>query len=237
MDIEDVRAIAKRYQINCNCLFKNKIIRKIQMHNGQGDCFATNHGDSCRYIGCNWREECSAASGIWLARLAGENEVLRQLIEESIRLELNVAEIYLGFHHRFHGDADFWQQLVIEEKNHAALLRNGMQHFLDTRIFPGELACASLESLVNVNHELEHILKQEKEAPMPREAAFNLALKLEQSAGEIHFQHAMQETETPSEAIKLFRNLNGDDRDHADRIRSYMRQKGIAEADSRPLSC
>lgn len=237
MDIEDVRAIAKRYQINCNCLFKNKIIRKIQKHNGQGDCFSTNHGDSCIYIGCNWREECSTASMIWLTRQTGEHEILRQLIEESIRLELNVAEIYLCFHHRFHEDADFWWQLVIEEKNHAALLKNGMQHFLDTRTFPSELACASLESLVNVNHELKRILKQEKEAPLPREAAFNLALKLEQSAGEIHFQHAMQETESPSEAIHLFRNLNGDDKDHADRIRSYMHQKGIEETHSQLLSC
>lgn len=237
MDIEDIRTIAKRYQINCNCLFKNKIIRKIQMHNGQGNCFSTNHGDSCGYIGCNWREECSAASRIWLIRQTGEHEVLRQLIEESIRLELNVAEVYLGFHHRFHEDADFWWQLVIEEKRHAALLRNGMQHFLDTRIFPGELACASLESLVNVNHELERILKQEKEAPMPREAAFNLAIKLEQSAGEIHFQHAMQETESPSEAIHLFSGLNGDDRDHTDKIRNYMRREGIEEANNQPLSC
>lgn len=229
MQIENVRDIALSYQIECEGLFKNQIIRKIQKHNGQGNCFATNHGNSCRYIGCNWREECFAASNIWLAQQIGVSEVLRQLIEEAIKVELNVAEIYLGFHHRFREDAYFWWKLVLEEKNHAGLLKNGKQHFLDTGMFPDELLVTSLEALVNANHDLERILKQEKEAPLSRASAFNLAIKLEESVGEIHFQHAMQKIENPSEALKLFQSLNEDDKDHADRIRNYMLQKGIGE--------
>ena len=68
LNIEDICAIAQRYQINCDGLSKNEIIRKIQMHNGQGNCFATNHGDSCKYVGCYWREECSDATSIWLSQ-------------------------------------------------------------------------------------------------------------------------------------------------------------------------
>ena len=153
---------------------------------------------------------------------------VQPLIEEAIKLELNVAEIYLNFYRRFHEDASFWWQLAIEEKNHAALLRNGKQNFLDTGMFPGELVGSSLEALVNANNELKNILRQEKEAPpSSRAAAFNLALKLEVLAGEIHFQHAMQQTDNPSEVIKLFQGLNQDDKNHADRIRKYMRQNGI----------
>lgn len=158
------------------------------------------------------------------------NDDLRQLIEESIQFELNVAEVYFSFHNRFLEDADFWWKLVIEEKNHAALLVSGKKYFLDAGLFPDGLVDTSLTTLKRLNGELERVIRHEKESPMSRAAAFNLAIRVEESAGEIHFQHTMHETEHPSEAIKLFQSLNEADMDHADRIRNYMRQKNINEA-------
>jgi len=158
-----------------------------------------------------------------------KEENLRQLIEEAIKLEFNVAEIYLSFHNRFPEDSGFWWKIAIEEKNHAALLKNGKQFFLDAGMFPDNLVGDSLEALINANNELEGILRQEKEAPPSRDVAFNLALKLEESAGEIHFQYAMQQAKHPSEAILLFQSLNEGDKDHAERIRNYMRLNGIEE--------
>ena len=154
---------------------------------------------------------------------------LRQLIDEAIKLELNVAEIYLSFHHRFPEDAGFWWKIAIEEKNHAALLRNGKQFFLDAGMFPDDIVGDSLEALIKANNDLGSIIRQEKEAPPSRGVALNLALKLEELAGEIHFQHAMQQAKHPSEAIKLFQSLNEDDKNHAARIRDHMRQNGIEE--------
>ena len=152
---------------------------------------------------------------------------LRPLIEEAIKLELNMAKAYLFFHHIFPEDAGFWWKIAFEEEHHAALLRSGEQYFLDAGEFPSELVGNSLEALTNFNSEIESILRQGREVHPSREFAFNLALKLVESAGEVHFQHAMHETEHPSEAIKLFQSLNERDMDHADRIRSYMRQNGI----------
>lgn len=154
---------------------------------------------------------------------------LRQLIEEATRMEIDVAKVYLSFHHRFHEDADFWWKLAIEEEDHAALLLSGKQYFLDVGMFPHELVDNSLATLKNLNRELEYIIKYEEEHPLSRAAAFNLAIKLEESAGEMHFQHAMHETEHPSEALKLFQSLNEADVDHAARIRNYMRQNAIDE--------
>lgn len=155
---------------------------------------------------------------------------LRQLIGEATRLELNIAGIYLNFHHRFPDDANFWWRLIIEEENHAALLVSGKRYFLDAGMFPAELVGASLATLRRLNGELERIIRHDKEAPMSRDAAFSLAVRLEESVGEIHFQHAMHETERPTEAIRLFQSLNKADMDHADRIRSYMRDKRLEEA-------
>ena len=150
---------------------------------------------------------------------------LQQLIEESTRVELNVAKVYLGFHRRFHEDANFWWKIALEEENHAALLLSGELYFLDAGMFPAELVETSLATLKDLNRELEHIISDMEKHPLSRTAAFNLAIKLEESAGEIHFQHAMHEIEHPSESIKLFQSLNEADVDHADRIRNYMRQQ------------
>ena len=156
------------------------------------------------------------------------NEEIRQLIEAATRVELNVAKLYRFFHYKFPEDADFWWKLSMEEENHAALLRSGEEYFLDSGDFPSELLVTSLELVTNLNTGLERILSQESEISPSREFAFNFALKIEGLAGEVHFQQAMQKTENPSEALKLFQSLNKTDKNHAGRIRSYMREKGIA---------
>lgn len=153
------------------------------------------------------------------------SENLQQLIEEAIKLELNVSRVYRNFHRMFPQDADFWWRLSIEEKNHAALLESGKRSFLAAGMFPAELVGNSLEALINANHELQSILKDG--TPPSRAAALNIALDLEELAGEIHFQNAIQQADNPSDAIKLFRTLNKNDKDHADRIRKYMLQNDI----------
>lgn len=156
------------------------------------------------------------------------SENMRQLLEESIKVKLNVAEVYLGFHYRFSEDASFWWEMAIEEKNHAALLMSGAQCFLDNGQFPGGIVGGTLETLVNLNVELACILQQKNgENPSSRVAALNLALKLEESAEEMYFQQAMNETGHSSEILTLFQGLNGDEKDHANRIRSYMRQNDM----------
>lgn len=154
-----------------------------------------------------------------------------QLIGEAIKLELNMAELYLSFHNRFPEDAEFWRKIAVEEKYHAALLKSGEQVFLDSGVFPSELVSISIESLITANDLLKHIFKEDVDH-LSRAAALNLALKLEESAGEKHFQHAIQQAEHPTKGIKLLQSLNEDDRSHADKIRSYMLQNGICVSDN-----
>ena len=51
--------------------------------------------------------------------------------------------------------------------------------------------------------------------------AFKLAHKIELSAGESHYDNFMR-TAPKSRITEVFRKLNGDDVDHARRIREYM---------------
>jgi ferritin len=153
------------------------------------------------------------------------NDVI-SLIDESINLELNVSYIYFIFSELFPDDAKFWRDLVLEEKNHAAIFRSAKDVLTQLKIFPHNLLYHNLQDLKDTNSTLHSLIKSFKNTPPSREEAFNIALKIEISASELHFQDFMDE-ETNSELVQFFQKLNKNDKDHAVRIRSYMDNHGI----------
>jgi ferritin len=155
------------------------------------------------------------------------NNDITALAEESINLELNVSEIYYLFHSFFPDDENFWWKLIQEEKDHAALIRGGIEEFEPIGEFPHVILSNSLQDLKETNKKLRSLLKQFKNIPPSRELAFNTALEIEASAGELHFQHFMDK-ETNSKIDELFQFLNREDKDHAKRIRSYMKDNDIS---------
>ncbi len=156
---------------------------------------------------------------------------LSRLLDESIQLEMNAAALYLSFYRTFPEDAEFWWQLAMEEKNHAALLKSAKQGFVDEGYFPPEILTTNLDALVELNKLTKELLDEHKRKPPSRGSTFEIALKLEQSAGEIDFNLTM-EKEGDSPALKLFKRLNKDDKDHTRRIQDYMRRKGIGKSEA-----
>ena len=157
---------------------------------------------------------------------------LAQLIDESIKLELNVAQIYIFFCNTFPEDSEFWQKLVLEEKNHADLIESGKGRFLLPDQFPSELLVSSVQTLCETNNWLTSLLKKYNEKPPSRESAFNIALDIEKSAGELHFQLAMEKSST-SRIMEVLQVLNDGCKDHANRILAYMNDKGIEKQDGK----
>ena len=158
-----------------------------------------------------------------------ENDLI-QLANEAIHLEYNVSKLYMIFRDSHPEDEKFWWELVIEESNHAALIKSGMDYFMPEGYFPDEIF-PSMDELQETNRELVSLLEKYTNHPPSREIGFNLALKIEMSAAEIHFQNTMTKS-TDSDVLKLFQKLNQDDKDHAKRIQAYMKEKGIEEAGS-----
>ncbi len=154
------------------------------------------------------------------------NKELSLLFDESIQLEHNVAKLYETFYHAFPEDAHFWWGLALEEKNHASLLQSGKDRFAPKGKFPKELISLSLIHLQDANTITATLIKEYQAIPPSREITFNIALKLEQSAGEIHLQKFM-EKKSGSKLDEIFQKLSGDDKDHAIRIRSYMKSHDI----------
>jgi len=152
---------------------------------------------------------------------------LAKLLDEAIRLELLVADLYALFNEKFPEDGPFWWKLSLEEMNHAALLKSGRDHFLPVGQFPLELASSTIDILSGQNRDLVDLLDRYRHHPPSRAEAFLLAHGLETSAAELHFQHAMEKhPQTP--AMQIFRSLNSEDLDHAQRILEYMKGHGIS---------
>lgn len=155
------------------------------------------------------------------------NEEFSQLAEESIQLELNVAKLYQIFRSTFPDDASFWNDLILEEDRHAALIQSLKDTIEPAGILIDTLLSESIQEIKDANNKIISLITKYKDTPPSREEAFRTALKLEQSAGEIHFQKFM-EKESGSEFEKIFQKLNSYDKDHAMRIREYMESHGIA---------
>ena len=155
------------------------------------------------------------------------NVLLPEIIEESIKLELNVGDLYNYFSTIFPEDTDFWQLLSNEEENHASLLKKGKEVLLSCEEFPGEVLAPTLVELTTTNDHIISLLKEFNDNPPSRESALNIAISLEESAGEMHFQQAMDKRPTSNNFLKIFQDLNKDDMDHAKRIREYKNSLGI----------
>lgn len=147
---------------------------------------------------------------------------LEQFIDEAIQLELNAAEIYSIFSEAIPEDANFWATLAWEEKNHAAVLKTGKDVLMPIDQFPGEILPNVIQTLVDTNNGLNSLKEKFAETKPDRETAFAIAIKIESSAGEQHFQRVM-DSPSDSNIIKILQDLCEDDIHHLSRIREYMK--------------
>jgi hypothetical protein len=152
---------------------------------------------------------------------------LNRLIDEAIKLEQNMAGLYNRFAYWFPEDKEFWWTLVMEEKNHAALLRSGKESFLPNGLFPTGMLPDSRGELETANQKISEFIQQYKGSQPSKSEAFNIAYAMERSAGEYHFQFFMDKP-VESNMERVFKQLNQGDKDHAFRIYQYMVNQGIA---------
>ena len=147
---------------------------------------------------------------------------IEKYLNQAIELELNISDLYLLFYSLFPQDSNFWWALSIEEKNHAALLKNLKQLYDVSHKVPDEVNPQNINEIESINKAIKSGLLSFKEHP-ERKKAFEYALTLEQSAGEAHYQKFAENENLPP-IFEVFRQLNMDDKNHATRIRNYMLQ-------------
>jgi len=139
-------------------------------------------------------------------------------LEESIKIELNTAKLYFVFSDYFKEDYDFWWTIANEELNHAALLKATIK-FAEINDLPEGMILDNIGEMIDLNKKIDEVIETFKSNPS-RQASFEIALNIETSAGESHYQELMSK-HTDNEIIKLFQYLNREDINHYDRIKGY----------------
>lgn len=62
MNMQEIRDIAKERGIKSSRASKLKLIREIQISEGNFDCFATASSGECDQSACMWRDDCMVLS-------------------------------------------------------------------------------------------------------------------------------------------------------------------------------
>ncbi len=148
---------------------------------------------------------------------------LQKHLDESIKLELSLAKLYTIFHDAFFEDEDFWWELTMEEQGHASLLLQEKKQPQPLEFFPDNLLSTDLQSLIDTNRKISELITQYSDTPPSKNEALQIALDLELAAGESHFQQFL-DSPTNSLSSNIFKQLNQEDCDHAERIRNYMKK-------------
>jgi hypothetical protein len=162
------------------------------------------------------------------------NANIDDLLEASIRLELLVADLYLKYSEKFPEDKNFWWEISIEEKNHAALLKSG-RIYLDKGIFPAEIVEQNHAALEKSLRFIEGLIAKVSSGELSKAEAYNEARKIEASAAELHYQKLMEGVEGgDSKVASIFRSLGGDDRDHEERISGLISRHGLQLPEAQP---
>ncbi len=143
------------------------------------------------------------------------------LFNEAIRVERNIASFYTLCATHFKEDQLLWQMLSEEEEHHAKILESGLELLLEQNLFPDSILGLDIEELKVTNDKLEEKIAECKEKVPGKKEAYTYALELEQASLEFFFQQTASK-KADEKALKIFDNLVGFDKDHAQRIQDLI---------------
>ncbi|MBN2162074.1 MAG: hypothetical protein JXR25_11350 [Pontiellaceae bacterium] len=157
-----------------------------------------------------------------------ERDETIQLLHAAIDVELAMGELYAIFATTLPDDREFWSQLHLEEKHHASLLRTALDSFSNRALLAERLLPDSLVRVKNAHRRIIRLIAEFRNDVPDRKAACRLSILLEREIGEEHYNQFMHQIpESPIESV--FQQLNLNDKDHAERITSYLNELEIQE--------
>ncbi len=147
---------------------------------------------------------------------------LEELINESIKLELNASNLYELFSNLLPNDTEFWKQLSCEETGHAQQIQAIKNSFIQNGSFPPELMADAIEVLKLDNARIHALIEHTRANPPTPIMACEIALKLEQDSGESYYTQFTEKT-PESEIEATFRKINKANMKHEQRIREHVK--------------
>lgn len=150
----------------------------------------------------------------------------RAILERLVEIELKTSDLYTIFRNAREEDAEFWSGLALEEINHASIIKGAISSFVEEGLYPVEVPPPTLAELNQVVRRLNQLLAKFRKRPPTRASTFRIALEIEDSSGEVHYQRAVEAT-PQTVFLEMFQKLNAGEADHAQRIREYIGAKSL----------
>lgn len=153
---------------------------------------------------------------------------LSQRIEACIAVELLAAEIYLIMAACFPDERDFFMDLCEEEQEHADILKLAMG-FQRIEKVPDYIVPDSFLNIYETFKLARYLKNTLENREVSLKEALAMALELEDSFAEKHFQDVFSHTESDSYIINKLNSLQSDSRRHSDRINDLMKSKNLLD--------
>lgn len=150
---------------------------------------------------------------------------MSELLEESIKIERGIGDLYFLFAQLYKEDKKFWELLASEEDTHAQVLE-GLRPWAAMGSNVDELLLPDFKEIKARNISIKKVFDQVRKKTPPREMAFNAAYQLELTASELHYQKIITK-DTENKLLLSMQELGGADKDHIKRIKKRMDSLGI----------
>lgn len=146
---------------------------------------------------------------------------IRELLEEAIRVERNIASLYMLYSKAFPAHADMWRRLSMEEHNHGSML-GALRPFVESGHLTAKcLGNPDINSLKAQNQRVEEKLTLYRLYPPAMQDAYAFAVEIENSTAEINYKN-LHAGQVDSKIAVVFQELGDVCSDHASTISSAL---------------
>lgn len=144
------------------------------------------------------------------------------LINEAIKTEELMSDLYELLSRIFPDHKPFFDQLSHEEKVHSALLKSALKYFSPFGVFPQDLIYPNMENLRHYNSELHSTLKFFRETIPSIHEALDTSINLERTGAESQFHQAMlNAAKSDDKSLQIFSEVLKGFKSHAERLFIY----------------
>lgn len=150
---------------------------------------------------------------------------MSELLEESIKIERGIGDLYFLFAQLYKEDKKFWEKLASEEDKHAQVLE-GLRPWAAMGGDIDGLLLQNYKELKARNIAIKKVFEECRKHSPTREVAYNAAYQLELTASELHYQQIITK-DTDNKLLHSMQELSGADKDHIKRIKKRMDTIGI----------
>ncbi len=151
------------------------------------------------------------------------NKDENKLIELAANIELKLSNLYNLISNKYKEDFNFWHTLSMEEQHHFSIVES-IPKFCDILPYTEELLFKNIKEIKRTLEKIDNLTENIENNIIEEKHIFKQTYEIENMSSESHFQMLIDQ-ENNNKLYNLIKILNGDDKDHAKRIKNKYKAK------------